>query len=450
MSGSSPAAPPSTRWGRGDAGVVQRNLADVNGDGLPDQVRVDGDRGLGVRFNTGYGFTGQWLPWAAQIGFGSPVSPTAGTLDGGVSFATPAYELSGGLSRTAKVDFARYTWTDVNGDGILDGLYRDGEGTTARVLVRFGTGLGMSAAAGSTARPGRRPSTSSTGGMPGKISTGQQVRQDTSVGWSAGADFTVSVPLCAPIPACYLVINPGGHGGGSVTVTDVDLRDVNGDGYPDSVTRGAGDATMAVRLNTHGKTGLLKSVTGPLGGAYTLDYTRAGNTTEHPGSVWTMSELTLDDGYAADGPAQTSGLRLCRSALRLRAPHQPRGRPGHHPGSLPGGSGRCGPPAGRTPTSICGTPGWVTRTEVHDGDPGPAGFRSGGPCRRPPRPPGRSSRGAGQDPAHHRGAGRDGPGTSCSPCGHARCPSNSPEPGSSDGRCADHPHRDPEPGTAPR
>ncbi len=27
--------------------------------------------GLGVRFNTGYGFTGQWLPWAAQIGFES-------------------------------------------------------------------------------------------------------------------------------------------------------------------------------------------------------------------------------------------------------------------------------------------------------------------------------------------------------------------------------------------
>ena len=106
------------------------------------------------------------------------------------------------------------------------------------------------------------------------------------------------------------MINPGGHGNGAVTVTDVDLRDVNGDGYPDSVTRGAGDATMAVALNTHGKThtGLLKSVTTPLGGTYTLDYARAGNTTDHPGSVWTMSKLTLDDGYAADGPAQTSAF----------------------------------------------------------------------------------------------------------------------------------------------
>ena len=41
----------------GDAGVVQRNLADVNGDGLPDQVKVDAVRGLWVRFELGYGFT---------------------------------------------------------------------------------------------------------------------------------------------------------------------------------------------------------------------------------------------------------------------------------------------------------------------------------------------------------------------------------------------------------
>ncbi len=48
----------------------------------------------------------------------------------------------------------------------------------------------------------------------------------------------------------------------------------------------------------------MRLVTSPLGGTYTLDYARAGNTTDHPGSVWAMSELTVEDGYAADGPAQ--------------------------------------------------------------------------------------------------------------------------------------------------
>ena len=95
--------------------------------------------------------------------------------------------------------------------------------------------------------------------------------------------MSIPIPLCAPVPACYLIINPGGHADGNVTVSDVDLKDVNGDGYPDSLTRGAGDATIDVRLNSHGKTGLLRQVTNPLGGSYTLDYTRAGNTTDHPG-----------------------------------------------------------------------------------------------------------------------------------------------------------------------
>ena len=52
--------------------------------------------------------------------------------------------------------------------------------------------------------------------------------------------------------------------------------------------------------------GDLKRVTNPLGGSFDLDYTRAGNTTDHPGSLWTMTRLTIDDGYAADGPAMTT------------------------------------------------------------------------------------------------------------------------------------------------
>ena len=82
------------------------------------------------------------------------------------------------------------------------------------MLVRFGTG---------TAWP--RPRVYGATGAktfdfvgdwdPAKVYTGQQVRQDTTIGWGGGADVIVSVPLCAPVPACYLIINPGGHADGA-------------------------------------------------------------------------------------------------------------------------------------------------------------------------------------------------------------------------------------------
>src|SRR5262249_4680315 len=46
-------------------------------------------------------------------------------------------------------------------------------------------------------------------------------------------------------------------------------------------------------------TNLLKSITRPLGATITLDYTRAGNTTDLPQNHWVMSSRTVDDGVAA-------------------------------------------------------------------------------------------------------------------------------------------------------
>jgi len=302
--------PGGVPWGNRE-GVVQRSLADVNGDALPDMVKVT-DRGVWVRFNLGYGFTPGWETWTRGVGFESGES-YSGVLDAGFGFATAAFEFSGGVSRTAKVDFARYTWADVNADGLLDGLYRTGAG----VMVRFGTGAGLAAAVryGNTAQ---RSFDFVNGWDAAKVTTGQQIRQDTSIGWGGGADVTIPIPLCSPVPACYLIVNPGGHAEGNVTVTDVDLRDVNGDGYLDSVARGTGDQTMDVRLNTQGRTGLLKTITTPLGGVYTLDYGRAGNTTAHPGPVWVMSSVTVDDAHAGDGPmaGRTTTTDYSYSGLR--------------------------------------------------------------------------------------------------------------------------------------
>ncbi len=57
-----------------------------------------------------------------------------------------------------------------------------------------------------------------------------------------------------------------------------------------------------VHRNLHGKTNLLASVESPLGSTVRMDYSRTGNTTTQPESLWTLSELEVDDGRPGDGP----------------------------------------------------------------------------------------------------------------------------------------------------
>ena len=99
----------------GGGGItLQRALADLNGDGLPDQVKTTPD-GVFAKLNLGYGFTGQWVKWAGGTGFESGES-YAGSLSLGLGFSGPGKDFSGGVSRNAGVDFPRFSWTDVNGD----------------------------------------------------------------------------------------------------------------------------------------------------------------------------------------------------------------------------------------------------------------------------------------------------------------------------------------------
>ena len=88
-----------------------------------------------------------------------------------------------------------------------------------------------------------------------------------------------------------------------MTSTDVDLTDVNGDGYADSVSQRKGSSDIKVALNTQGRTNLLKTVTTPLGGTIGLDYHRDGNTTSHPDSQWVLDDVAVKSSRGADGIA---------------------------------------------------------------------------------------------------------------------------------------------------
>ncbi len=267
--------------------ALEQGLADVNGDGLPDRVAVDQD-GVRVRLNLGYAFSTTELRWAsgsfeAGEAYSGSVGPTLG-------FSINGREFSGGLSLSESVDFPRYAWVDVDGDGLLDRLRKDGD----EIRVAFGSGAGV------LPEVDYGDFVAGDFELIGDIPTGQQVAQGRSRGNGGGFDFTISIgPLC--LVACYLIINPGAHFEHTISTNQVQLTDVNGDGYADSV-RSDDDDELRVRLNTRGRTNLLRTVTNPLGGEIRLDYHRDGNTVAQPFPQWVLSTVEVDDHRPGDGP----------------------------------------------------------------------------------------------------------------------------------------------------
>ena len=285
-----------------DAGTapIQQALADVNGDGLPDRVYTN-PLGVWVKYNLGYDFADAPVKLATG-GFESQESYSGGVTFG---FSTPWADFGGGVALNWDVDMSRYSWRDVNGDGILDQIHKINN--TDAPTVAFGTGTGILP----PVQYGAMFDTAVAG-----INTGQQVTLDRTTSLGGGFEFTISIgPLC--LVACYLIINPGASFQNSISSSEIDLTDVDGDGFADSV-KSTDDNVMSVKRNKQGRTNMLKTVRNPLGGQYTLDYQRYGNSVEHPESLWALKQVDVNDGRTGDGVDLTrtgfaySGLKYDR------------------------------------------------------------------------------------------------------------------------------------------
>ena len=274
---------------------VQETLSDINGDGLPDRIKVNAS-GIRVRLNLGHSFTAE-MPWT--VGSFSSTNSFSGSVGGSFGFNIDYGGLSGGIAKNSNVDLPNVSWDDVNGDGLVDAVYRskdDDNNDVVKIAFSNGTGLTTDTIYGKHQSSGYKVlGIIDVDGVP-------QIRQDSAESLGGGADVTVGIPLC--LVGCYLILNPGGHYENSMTSTDVDLTDVNGDGYADTVSRASGSSQVKVALNTQGRTNLLKSVTTPMGGTIGLDYHRDGNTTSHPDSQWLLDDVTIDSTRGADGIAQ--------------------------------------------------------------------------------------------------------------------------------------------------
>ncbi|MEJ2598995.1 MAG: toxin TcdB middle/N-terminal domain-containing protein [Anaerolineales bacterium] len=256
---------------------LETDFGDVNGDGLPDRITTykDGSGLVTVAFNLGYGFSPpvDWSSGGFEQGYSTSesIGPTLGFELGDISFG-------GGVSLGGSTDNPITTWVDLNGDGLIDQLQNNNN----IITVRFNTGAGL------------------TGPVNWGAFQKNQIAQNHSVSLGGGVDVTIPIgPLC--LVDCYLIINPGVSVSGGMSRQEIGLYDVNGDGYADNIYSTA-DKSMDVSINTTGRTNLLKSVSNPLGGTISIDYTRKGNTTAQAFSQWVMSKVSVDDGRPGDGP----------------------------------------------------------------------------------------------------------------------------------------------------
>ncbi|MCB0628125.1 MAG: SpvB/TcaC N-terminal domain-containing protein [Saprospiraceae bacterium] len=263
--------------------------------------------------------------------------------------ATRSAESSAGLSGsfTDDNDWTEHSWLDMNGDGLPDKLYRNGNVALnygyrfgpaepwgfseirAGKSTDYGAGIGINISNNSIAGgvamsrtdnystygfqdvngdglldklryadPDLYVSLNTGVGFAGEIlwPGAETLDQGDATAESANAAFTV----CIPIFFVRFCINPSGSVGQGVSRVITQMEDIDGDGYPDHM-RSDKDGKLSVKRSTIGRTNLLKEVKRPLGGSFSVDYALAGNTYGLPYGQWVMSRVEINDGLPGDG-----------------------------------------------------------------------------------------------------------------------------------------------------
>jgi RHS repeat-associated protein len=259
--------------------------------------------------------------------------------------------ISGGCNNGE--DFSQEGWMDINGDGLVDKIYRDGL-VSLNYGYRFGPvepwgfreirsgdshdfnaglSLGASYWAGSISvgyginrsenetkqalvdvnGDGLADMITATNPMKVKLNTGigfgteimwngasLPLDKGVSVGESANAAFTIGIPIYLVFITLKICINPSGSIGQGVSRQTTQLSDIDGDGFPDFLNSEK-DGELSVLHSTIGKTNLLKSVKRPFNASFTMDYAREGNTYDMPNSKWALANVSLFDGLKGDG-----------------------------------------------------------------------------------------------------------------------------------------------------
>lgn len=343
---------------------VLLDFMDMNGDRYPD---ILGERG--IQYTNQFGgfeesFTSHgWsenhftslLSGGASVGGGFPKSgKEAGNSPKSSAFSVIGEAASLNASALWSSDKAKYSWMDINGDGLPDRLNQE-EGKVAFNLgytfapeevwgsfaIREGSSTNLSGGFGINIQNysiaagvgyGRSDNKLLAGlqdmngdGLPDKVEAKENkilvylnlgnrfatryiewgdipaLSENSSTSLSANIAYTIGFPILPIAPVAKLCVNPKILYSQSFNRQEVQVSDFDGDGFPDYLVSKTKDGKLDVRLSTIGRTNLLKSVQRPMGANFVMEYERVGNTYAMPNAAWVLSEVKVFDGFKGDG-----------------------------------------------------------------------------------------------------------------------------------------------------
>ncbi len=321
---------------------TDRELVDVNGDGLPDEVIRDGGC-FNVRLNLGTRFAaaadcvpvGNWSESRLDDLVGSlsdvlphsVVTPERVRRTTSISLnANAGYTLNENWGATvnwdSSVSATAVVLVDVNGDGLPDYVRKSTKDGVFYVRMNRGYGFGEEQQLPVHEWPAgvTKPWLQDTGLAAAVNGVLRMVTGDTPSVDTVEASGTYNeVPTIGFVYSWFVgpltpFFTPWLHFsvGGDATYRRVSgfaltLQDIDGDGFADHVLKAekaprSDNSAVWVRLNQMSKSNLLRRVERPLGGSIDLNYVRTGNTVDMPESRWVMSEVVVHDGRADGTP----------------------------------------------------------------------------------------------------------------------------------------------------